>query len=168
MSIEARRVLDAICTGESFTPAMVIPLQRFGDFTEDLNSAIEQASTERRWGCVCRLIWVAQRFPNQSLVPVLVRLLDAREDDTYLEAIVDALALIPANEAVESLSRALSYRLPGDDLAFHFNKKVIVALSAIGSDAAIAGIKEAINSREEPIRDFAAATLERLNWTAND
>ena len=99
MNVQARRILDGICTAQSFTPAMLTPLQRLDDFSEELSLAIEQASTERRWGCVCRLVWVAQRFPNQSLVPVLIRLLDAREDDTYLEAIVDALAMIPADGA---------------------------------------------------------------------
>ena len=108
---------------------------------------------------MCRLIWVVQRFPNQSLVPVLTRLLDARENEGCLEAIMDALIIMPDGRAVESLTRALDVRMAGDDLAFHFTMKVITALSAIGNEAAIEGIRQALDGPEEPIRDFAASTL---------
>jgi hypothetical protein len=90
-------------------------------------------------------------------------LLDACEDYAYLEAVVDALIIMPDDRAVESLKRALDLRVPGDDLAFHFNKKVITALSAIGSEPAIEGIKQSLSSPEEPIRHFAAACLRGIN-----
>ena len=47
-----------------------------------------------------------------------------------------------------------------DDLAFHFNKKVIGALAAIGTREAILKIREALDSPEEPIREFAKKILD--------
>lgn len=159
MNVSARMILDDLCNDESFRVARLTELAHVGEFSEELRNAIEEKSTQQRWGCVCRLIWVVQRFPNQSLVPILTRLLDAREDYGYLEAIVDALIVMPDGRAVESLKRALYFRVPGDDLAFHFNKKVITALTAIGSESAIEGIKQSLSSPEEPIRRFAAESL---------
>lgn len=159
MNENARRILGAICDEDRFPPAMLSQLETVGDFSAELRKQIEQKAIEKRWGCVCRLIWVAQRFPNPDLVPVLAKLLDDREDDTYLEAVVDALVIMPEESAVGPLRRALFYQLPGDDLAFHFNRKIIAALSAVGSDAAIAGIREALKSPEETIQSSAAAAL---------
>ncbi|HKR11222.1 MAG TPA: hypothetical protein VJT15_04130 [Pyrinomonadaceae bacterium] len=163
MNTSAQRILDDLCNDESFRGSRLAELAQAGEFSEELRSAIEEKSARQRWGCVCRLVWVAQRFPNHSLVPVLTRLLDAREDDGYLEAVVDALIIMPDGRAVESLKAALDYRVPGDDLAFHFNKKVIMALSAIGSEAAIEGIRRSLTSPEEPIRSFAATSLRSVD-----
>jgi HEAT repeat protein len=159
MNTEARRILKKICEDRAFSGETLIPLSTAGDFVDDLQEAIEQQVHEKRWGCVCRLIWVAQRFPDKRFVPALSKLLEARDDDTCLEAIVDALAIMPDERAVRALTRALAYTLPGDDLAFHFNRKVIAALSSIGSEEAIAAIKEALTSPEEPIRNFAKQSL---------
>lgn len=163
MNVNANTILDAICDESSFPMAKVNELESVGDFSEDLDRLIQQKSTEKKWGCVCRLIWVAQRFPSTSVVPMLTQLLYEREDDTCLEALVDALAIISDERAVPVLTRALSYRVSGDDLAFHFNKKVIGALFNIGSEAAMRGVKEALNSREEPIRSFAESLLQHGN-----
>jgi hypothetical protein len=138
---------------------MLIPLRSAGDFVDDLQEAIERQAHEKRWGCLCRLIWVVQRFRDKRFVPVLSKLLEAREDDSYTEAIVDALIVLPDERAVSALSHALAYMLPGDDLAFHFNRKVITALSSIGTEEAIAAIRTALNSPEEPIRAFAEQSL---------
>ena len=69
MNRDARRDLDAICNQESFPASTLTQLERLGDFSQELALAIEQASTKKRWGCVCRLVWVAQRFPNHSPGP---------------------------------------------------------------------------------------------------
>jgi hypothetical protein len=95
-----------------FSPTMLTQLDSIGDCSGELRRAIEQKSDQKQWGCVCRLIWVAQRFPNKSLVPVLARFLDDRADDTCLEAIVDALVIMPDNRAAGPLTRALPIECP--------------------------------------------------------
>jgi hypothetical protein len=161
MNPQARQLLNNVCAEPAFSREMLAPLRETGDFVDELEDAIERAAGEERWGCVCRLVWVAQRFPNQRLVPLLSRLLDVR-NDVYLEAVVDALTIMPDARAVDALIRALSYRMRGDELAFHFNRKVINALSFIGTESAIAGIREALNDSEEIVRSFAAEILRIL------
>lgn len=163
MNLQAQQILDQVCEESAFRVEALAPLTAAGEFGEELQRAIEQNADKKRWGSVCRLIWVAQRFPSRRLVPVLSNLLDAREDDGCLEAIVDALAVMPDKRAVGALTHALSYRLPGDDLAFHFNRKVLAALSAVGNDEAVAAIKEALRSDEEPIRTVASQLLTRFH-----
>jgi hypothetical protein len=94
-------------------------------------------------------------------VPLLGRLLDERENDC-MEAIVDTLNVMTDARAVGSLKRALSYRMPGDDLAFHFNKKVINALARIGTTEAESVISEATQDSETAISLFAKEMLTEL------
>jgi hypothetical protein len=99
-------------------------------------------------------------------VPLLAKLLDEREDDGCMEAIVDTLNVMTDARAVSSLKHALSYRMPGDDLAFHFNKKVINALARIGTTEAEAEIEDATKDPEEAIRSFAKYILTQSKTTS--
>jgi hypothetical protein len=169
MNVSARRILDDLCDEESCRVARLSELVHVGEFSEELKNAIEEKSAQQRWGCVCRLIWAVQRFPNRSLVPVLTSLLDAREDYAYLEAVVDALIIIPDDRAVESLKRALALRVPGDDLAFHFNKKVAQAIP-IGDHDGIARMRTTIVSTDDHVSQrrvdlFHTTELKTINYS---
>ena len=155
----AAEIVARVCNGQVFRHAMVAELSSDPEFKAGLREAIEAQLPQKNWGCLTRLIWVLQRFPERELVPFLCDLLDARESDNYMEAVVDALNIMLDERAVGALERAMSYRMPGDDLAFHFNKKVLNALARIGSDEAMAVISEALQSPEEAIRAFAKEIL---------
>ncbi len=159
----ATEIVTRVCNGQVFSHAMVGDLSSDPEFKAALREAIEAQVPQKNWGCLLRLIWVLERFPDKDLVPLLSNLLDARENDVYMEEVVDALNIMLDERAVGALKRAMSYRMPGDDLAFHFNRKVINALARIGSDEAMTVVSEALESPEEPIRAFAK---EILNETA--
>ena len=159
----AAEIVTRVCNRQVFSLAMVADLSSDPDYKAALREAIEVQALQKNWGCLLRLIWVLERFPDKDLVPLLCNLLDARENDNYMEEVVEALNIMLDERAVGALERAMSYRMPGDDLAFHFNKKVLNALARIGSDEAMAVVSEALQSPEEPIRDFAK---EMLNETA--
>jgi len=161
MNESAQRIVDTVCTSSRFSHDLVEGLERNG-FREALGEAITEQAANRNWTCLCRLIWVLHRFPNPDIVPLLARLLYEREDDGCMEAIVDALNVMTDARAVGSLKHALSYRMPGDDLAFHFNKKVINALARIGTPEAEAAIAEAMEDPEPIIQLFATDMLNRL------
>ena len=162
MSKAAQQIIAIICQSSQFSPQLIASLPGGADFSDALLEAAEQQALERNWGCICRLIWVMQRLPNKDFVPLLCKLLDERADEVYMEAVVDALNIMSDVRAIEPLRRALSYRMPGDDLAFHFNKKVIGALARIGTAEARTVIAEALQSSDEPIRVFAQDILREL------
>jgi hypothetical protein len=155
----AAEIVTRVCNGQLFSHAMVADLSSDPDFKAGLREAIEVQALQKNWGCLLRLIWVLERFPDKDLVPLLSNLLDARENDIYMEEVVDALNIMLDERAVGALKRAMSYRMPGDDLSFHFNMKVLSALTRIGSDEAMAVVSEALQSPEEPIRAFAKEIL---------
>jgi hypothetical protein len=159
MNDSVRQVLNTICGSARFSPELILSLAAVPDLEKALLAAAEQEVADQRWGCLCRLVWVMQRRPSKEFVPFLCGLLDERQDDGYMEAVIDALNIIPDQRAIHSLTGALSYRMPGDDLAFHFNKKVITALDHIGTDESRAAISLAERSPEEPIRSFAREIL---------
>ena len=161
MNENAQRVVDTVCTSSRFSHDLVDGLDRNG-FREALSEAITETAANSHWICLCRLIWVLHRFPNPDLVPLLARLLYERVDDGCMEAIVDTLNVMTDARAVGSLKHALSYRMPGDDLAFHFNKKVINALARISTPEAEAAITEAMEDPEPTIRLFAKDMLTQL------
>jgi len=155
----AAEIVTRVCNRQVFSRAMVADLSSDPEFKQGLREAIEAHALQKNWGCLVRLIWVLQRFRDRELVPLLCDLLDAREHDVYMEAVVDALNDMPDERAVGALARAMSYQMPGDDLSSHFNMKIIGALARIGSDEAMAVISEALQSPEEPIRAFAKEIL---------
>jgi hypothetical protein len=159
MNYSAQQLVDTVCHAGRFSFDLIAGWEKDQGFREALKQAIEEQAVAKNWGCVCRLIWILQRFPNPALVPLLGRLLEERENDGCMEAIVDALNIMRDARAVGSLKRALSYRMPGDDLAFHFNKKVINALARIGTNEAETVITEATQDPEDSIRLFAKDML---------
>lgn len=154
-----RQIIATICGADRYSNQLINSLPPDANLGPALLAAAEQQAHEMKWRCVCRLIWVMQRLPDKQFVPFLSQLLDDRQNDGCMEAVVDALNVMPDKSAVIALRKALSYRLPGDDLAFHFNKKVILALDRIGTDEALSAIRTAEESPEEPIREFAHQLL---------
>lgn len=78
-------ILNEICDNRAYPQAKVTRLVKVGEFSEDLRDALEEKSAQEQWGCVIKLIWVVQEFPNQLFVPVLSKLLDVRHYHDHLE-----------------------------------------------------------------------------------
>jgi len=162
MNSEAQQIVDRVCNDNRFSFDLLRGLESNPGFHEGLREAVEEQAAKKNWMCLCRLVWILNRFPNPDLVLLLARLLDEHDDDGCMEAIVDALNVMTDPRAVGSLKHALAYRMPGDDLAFHFNKKVINALARIGTPEAETAIAEATHDPEPIISSFAKDMLTKL------
>lgn len=130
--------------------------------SDDILAALQEQFTRRDWGALCRLVWVVQCFPDSSFTPLLCDLFDNYRDEVDMEGLADAFWDLRDERSVPALIRALNHYLAGDELSFHFNKKVIYALARIGTKEALEGIKSAMNSAEAKIRDAARQELERI------
>jgi hypothetical protein len=133
-----------------------------GDLTDDILSALGEGLVRREWGALCRLVWLVQCFPDRKFTPLLCEMFDNYRDSVDMEGLADAFWDLNDERAVPSLIGGLDYYVAGDDLSFHFNKKVIHALSRIGTREAIEGIKTALGSPEPEIRRAAEQELERI------
>jgi len=158
----SQQIVGKVCNDHRFSLDVIRGLEGHPEFRHSLRIAIEEQAVKQNWTCLCRLVWILGRFPNPDLVPLLARLLDERGNDGIMEALVDTLNIMRDARAVESLKHALSYRMPGDDLAFHFNKKVINALARMGTPEAESAIAEASRDPEEAISSFAKTMLIEL------
>jgi hypothetical protein len=134
-----------------------------GDLSDDILRALEERFAERDWGSLCQLVWIVQCFPDHKFTPLLCTLFDNFRAHVDMESIADAFLDLNDERSVPSLIRALDHHLVGDDLAFHFNKKVIYALARIGTSEALEGINLALTSSEPAIRRAAKRELEIID-----
>ncbi len=79
-----------------------------------------------------------------------------------MEAIADMLFDIRDERSIPSLVGALAYYVEGDG-SYNFNVKLIDALKRIGTEDAVEGIKHALRSENEIIKEAAEEALESLS-----
>jgi hypothetical protein len=151
-----------LCEEHQSVNDFLLMVRGIADLESNLLDALEEARTNEDWGCICKLLWVVERRPSRKFTLFLSDLLDNSRHDVFMEALVDALTLIKDERSVPSLLRALNYYVVGDDLAYHFNRKVIQALANIGTEDAIEGIRKALSDPREPIRAEAEKTLRAI------
>lgn len=135
-------------------------VRHLDDIVDPLLAALRSEVANQNWKGLSVLIWATLDSPDKRFTPVLCELLDRRVDN-LLEATVDALDEIEDEDSVSCLIRALNYYVPGDG-GLNFNKKIISALSRIGSVEAIEGIKLAFKSDEPEIRERAGYELAKF------
>lgn len=128
---------------------------------EDLVEALSDCIALQDWKKATVVIWLMQETPSRLFTPLLCELLERREDDDYLEAIADALIDIRDENSVASILKSLNYYIHGDPDC-HFNRKLLAALSKIGTPVALQGIKQALDSEEEIIRREAQRLLQYI------
>lgn len=133
-----------------------------GELTDDILSALHESFIRQDCGVLCRLVWLVQCFPDRKFTPLLCELFDNYLDSVDAEGLADAFWDLNDERTVPSLIGGLNHYVAGDDLSFHFNKKVIHALSRIRTGDAIEGIKSALGSPESEIRRAAEQELERI------
>jgi len=132
------------------------------DLSDDILAALQEQFDRRNFGALCRLVWVIQCFPDHKFTPLLCDLFENYRNEVDMEGIADAFLQLNDERSVPSLIHALNHYVAGDDMAFHFNKKVIYALSRIGTSEAIEGIKSALTSSEGQISNAAKQELEGI------
>jgi hypothetical protein len=164
-------LFSQLCQAEDYyqineANAAIDKLAKSTDITDNLLTKLDEQLTKEGWNCLCRLIFVLQRYPNAKFVPFLCNLLDNYRQEVYMEAIIDALLIINDVQSVPSLIRALNYDLVGD-VDCHFNRKIINALSNIGTKEAIEGIKMALHHRHILVKEEAEKHMEYFNESAN-
>jgi hypothetical protein len=136
-------------------------LRTIGDFRHDLLHAMEEQSARQNWGCLHRLIFAVHICPDKVFTPLLCKLLDHQKERGFSESVADALIDIGDERSVPSLIGSLDYYEPGDDDR-NFNKKVLHALARIKTEAALGGLRAALQNSDEQIREAAALELSRL------
>ena len=157
-----RQFYSDLCEPKFFDlERMLKVLRPAGDFSGDLLDAMREQLESQTWGCLCKLIWIACWFPDRKYTPLLCTLLDNHRHDVLLEAVADALSEIKDEGSVPSIINALGYYVNGDD-NYHFNRKLVGALENIGTGEALKGIKLAVESPHELIREDASEALERI------
>lgn len=159
-------LVKQLCEATNYNQIQVVyaeidSLAKKVDISDELCKALQEQLLAKNWLGLGRLIFIVQRHPKSKYTPVLCNLLDNYREDIFMEAIVDAFLFINDPESVPSLIRALNYRLPGD-ADRHFNRKIVIALSKIGTEAAVEGIKKALKHSNKLVKEEATKRLQRL------
>jgi hypothetical protein len=136
-------------------------LRNIGDISDDLLKALKEQFELRNWGGLTRLFAIMYYFPNKGYTPILCEMLDDHKDKEIAEYVVDIMDVVEDERSIPCLIRSLEYYSPGDDDR-HFNRKIIYALSRIGTTEAIDGIRLALKSDDEIIRKTANEELKRI------
>ncbi len=165
MNQEFQELCKSVCESRISTSKFLAELKLIGDFSDDLLEAMNKHKAAQDWSCLFRLIFAVQEFPSCKFTPLLCDLLDNYKQHGYSENIVDALYDIRDERCVPSLIRALDHYEPGDEDR-HFNKKVLYVLARIGTDDAIKGLRLALQSPEEQIRETAEDELARIQTSS--
>jgi HEAT repeat protein len=105
------------------------------------------------------LLMAAWSNLSSDYTPALCRILDNSDCNAFHEQAVELLQEVGDKRAVPALAKAVSYRWDYDDWLL-VPRKALKALAAIGSPEAVAVVKAAMNSSEEPIREEATSLLE--------
>lgn len=139
-------------------------LERLGsledDYSEDLLRALEEQVGHRNWRMVDALIIPIHWRPSRIFTPVLCKLLDQHRSDVNIEDVAETLYVLRDERATPCVVAALNHFVPGDE-DFHFNRKCIRTLCAIGTPEAIEVVNQMRDSPEDPIRDEAMRVLAR-------
>jgi hypothetical protein len=136
-------------------------LKTIGDFRHDLLDAMGEQLERQNWGCLHRLIFAVHVCPDKIFTSLLCQLLDHQKEHGFSESAADALIDIGDERSVPSLISSLDYYEPGDDDR-NFNKKILHALAGIKTEAAMGGLRAALDNPDEQIREAAALELARL------
>ena len=136
-------------------------LKDAGDFSDDVLSAMEEALRGKKWLALTRLVHILCLCPSRKFTMFLCDLLDNHRDPAYMEAIADEFIDAPDERAVASISRAMDYHVWSDDDS-HFNRKLIQALRHIGTEDAIAVIRQAAETGKPLVREDAEEVLRDL------
>ena len=156
-----RNIYDRLVDPQRTLDEPLEELKHIGDFGDDLLKAMQEQVEAKNWTVVTRLMHVLFLTVDRKFTPLLCDLLDNRNYDGYMEDIADALIDIQDERCIPSIIRALDYYLWWDSDS-HFNRKLIVALQNIGSDAAVNGLRLALRSPKELIREDAENALRYL------
>jgi len=135
-------------------------LKLVGDFSDDLLEVIQEAVATQNWPRLNAMLHVAFLVPDRKFTPLLCDLLDNHRNESDMEALADLLGDIADERSLPSIIQALNLYLWWDDDS-HFNRKLIVALHNIGTKEALEGIKLALQSPKELIREDAQFFLDK-------
>ena len=142
MNEEFQRLYGQLIREEIDTSQFLQELRPIGNYGEDLLAAMREQFDRQDWKNLGRLMWAVSLVPDHRFTPLLCELLDNHKYDAYLEALADSLMEIADETSVPCITRALNYRVYGDD-GRHFNRTLMSALHKIGTPEGINGIQKA-------------------------
>jgi hypothetical protein len=140
--------------------AMIRELRGMGNISDELLEALEEQYSLKNWGGLFRLFGILYSSPDKRYIPILCEMLDAHKDKGIAENVVDILDVIQDERSVPCLARSIDYYEPGDEDRY-LNRKVIYALSRIGTPEAVEAIRGARENEDENIRTAAIEELSK-------
>jgi HEAT repeat protein len=164
MQKDIQSLFELLCASQTYENLHKVmdQLRTMGDFSDDLLEAMHKELKARNWRCLSLLTGCVLWFPDRKFTLILCELLDHHKDHfAALEDIADLLHDIRDERSVPSLIRVIEYYIPGDDDR-HFNRKILHALANIGNEQAIEGLRNALQSPEEEIKEASKRELTRF------
>jgi hypothetical protein len=158
MNRDFQRLYEALVEERIDTSQFLREVKSLGDYSDDLLEALNSQLKEGNRRNLSKLIWAVEGVPDRKFTPLLCELLDKHRYDGYMEALADMLSDIRDEKSVPCLIRALDYYVEGDG-SNNFNIKLLFALDRIGTTEALDGIKLALHSPKELIRETAKEFL---------